>query len=136
MFLLLQISENLFLLPPLKKKSEFSRPLPDGSTVVDYNGTLLFNDGKNKVTVNFSKPTIINEHKAGDDSEAEEDKGLPLGARLIAKSDCKTCHNAEVKTVGPSYRDIAVKYETNASNVRSLVQKLEMEAVAYGAMWP
>ena len=107
-----------------EKKSESSRPLPDGSTVVDYNGTLLFNDGKNKVTANFSKPTIINDNKAGDDSEAEEDKGLPLGARLIAKSDCKTCHNAEVKTVGPSYRDIAVKYETNASNVRSLVQKI------------
>ena len=67
--------------------------------------------------------------QSGDDSEAEEDKGLPLGARLIAKSDCKTCHNAEVKRFGPSYRDIAVKYETNASNVRSLVQKLEMEAV-------
>lgn len=46
------------------------------------------------------------------------------GEGLIAKSDCLTCHNPDNKVVGPSYRDVAKKYEDNDTNVKYLVSKI------------
>ncbi|CAN5468423.1 hypothetical protein BH23BAC1_BH23BAC1_23240 [soil metagenome] len=43
---------------------------------------------------------------------------------LMARSDCNTCHNKEVKTVGPSYVDIAKKYENTAQRKNFLVNKI------------
>ena len=47
-----------------------------------------------------------------------------LGERLIDQSDCKTCHNKEVKTIGPSYIEIAEAYQTTPDNVNTLVKKV------------
>ena len=52
-------------------------------------------------------------------------KKKPLGARLIARSDCKTCHNTYIKTVGPAYLDIAKKYRNTAENAVMLVNKVK-----------
>jgi cytochrome c len=49
---------------------------------------------------------------------------LTQGAALIEGSDCKTCHNEKVKTVGPAYMDVAKKYEFSSVNVKSLVAKV------------
>jgi cytochrome c len=43
---------------------------------------------------------------------------------LMAKSDCNTCHNEDVKTVGPAYMAIAERYETNTDNQAKLVNKV------------
>lgn len=49
---------------------------------------------------------------------------LAQGAALIEGSDCKTCHNEKVKTVGPAYVDVAKKYEYTEANVTKLVGKI------------
>lgn len=49
---------------------------------------------------------------------------LTQGSNLINGSDCKTCHNEKVKTIGPSYVDVAKKYEFTEANVTMLVGKV------------
>jgi cytochrome c len=36
--------------------------------------------------------------------------GAANGAGLMAASDCNTCHKADIKIVGPAFKDIAAKY--------------------------
>jgi cytochrome c len=46
------------------------------------------------------------------------------GVELIAKSDCLTCHKTDAKVIGPSYRDVAAKYENTEANVALLAGKI------------
>lgn len=46
------------------------------------------------------------------------------GYKLISASDCKSCHIIDKKSVGPSYRDIAQKYKSDAGAVEKLAQKV------------
>ncbi|WP_336514739.1 c-type cytochrome [Pollutibacter soli] len=48
----------------------------------------------------------------------------PDGKALIAASDCLTCHKEDAKVIGPSYQDVAKKYENNAENVKLLSEKV------------
>ncbi len=62
-------------------------------------------------------------NKSGDDKKlitAEIDEGK----ELIEKSDCLSCHKLNIKFIGPSYKDVAVKYPANDSNYNLLVQKV------------
>ncbi len=43
---------------------------------------------------------------------------------LIETTDCNNCHNKEVKTVGPSYMDIARQYDNTLQNHEMLVDKI------------
>lgn len=65
----------------------------------------------------FLDPNIEDGFDAGDSS-------LPRGAQLIGKNDCKTCHNVSKKTVGPSYKSIAKKYEHTDENKLMLANKI------------
>ena len=42
------------------------------------------------------------------------------GEKLLAASDCFTCHKIDQKNIGPSYRQIADKYQLNQGNVEDL----------------
>lgn len=46
------------------------------------------------------------------------------GEKLIAASDCLACHKVDQKVVGPSYEDVAQKYEFNDKNVDYLAGKI------------
>jgi cytochrome c len=46
------------------------------------------------------------------------------GSVLIANSDCKTCHNTTQKLIGPSYKQIATRYNISAANINKLVNKV------------
>lgn len=46
------------------------------------------------------------------------------GLNLVANSDCTTCHQVDVKTTGPAYRDVANKYENNDATVALLAEKV------------
>jgi len=46
------------------------------------------------------------------------------GAELIAAEDCASCHNPTLKTIGPSYTDIARRYRTNAQTIAGLAAKI------------
>ena len=50
---------------------------------------------------------------------------IPEGARLINRSDCKTCHNTYRKTVGPAYLEVARKYRNTEANIAMLVSKVK-----------
>ncbi|MBB6611877.1 cytochrome c class I [Pontibacter sp. Tf4] len=47
-----------------------------------------------------------------------------VATALMAKSDCLACHKVEQKVVGPSYNDVAAKYEFNDKNVDYLAEKI------------
>jgi cytochrome c len=68
-----------------------------------------------------SKPSIENENKV---VGAEEEERRPLGYRLIARSDCRSCHNTYLQTIGPSYVDVARRYQNNDDNIAMLVTKV------------
>ncbi|MBK9151214.1 MAG: DUF1080 domain-containing protein [Saprospiraceae bacterium] len=78
-----------------------------------------------KVTL-LNNPTITNKNSvAGEEEEEAEGGAIPEGLRLIAKSDCKTCHNKTRMTVGPSYTAIAQKYANTPENVALLASKVK-----------
>lgn len=96
----------------------------DDRTVLDYDAELLLNsNGTTRLTVLFTPPSIPNPNKI---VGAEEEEELPLGFRLIARNDCKTCHNTYVKTIGPSYVEVAKKYLNTPENVAMLVSKVKL----------
>ena len=47
------------------------------------------------------------------------------GEVLISKSDCLACHKVQDKLLGPSYKDIANKYEKTKVNIDYLVKKVK-----------
>ena len=49
---------------------------------------------------------------------------LQYNARKIAKLDCYACHAVNKKNVGPSFKDIASKYEPTDANILKLAQKV------------
>jgi len=46
------------------------------------------------------------------------------GLRLINNSDCKSCHNLDVKSIGPSYREVSRHYLGDAGAVEYLAHKI------------
>lgn len=82
-------------------------------------GTLLLNsNGETNFVVNVIPRPVT----------APADAGKPAGEEavtaLFAKSDCNTCHNRDVKTVGPAYVDIAKKYDNSPQVTDQLVEKV------------
>ncbi|MEM1214788.1 MAG: family 16 glycoside hydrolase [Bacteroidota bacterium] len=67
------------------------------------------------------RPTIANLNKV---VGAEEEERRPLGYRLIARSDCRSCHNTYLQTIGPSYVDVARRYENTEANLAMLTTKV------------
>ena len=53
-------------------------------------------------------------------TQADYDKGL----NLVATSDCLTCHKINEKFTGPSYAEIAQKYEPTKENITLLAGKI------------
>jgi cytochrome c len=66
-------------------------------------------------------PTLENDNKV---VGAEDEERRPLGYRLIARSDCRSCHNTYLQTIGPAYTDVAKRYLNNEENVAMLVSKV------------
>lgn len=60
-------------------------------------------------------------------AEAEKPSDEDLinqGKALVDQSDCKTCHHATNKLVGPPHADVAKKYEFTRANVALLAGKI------------
>lgn len=81
----------------------------------------LKNDDDTELTVYFHPGFDTAEEEKTPDAPADP---LAKGSALIDGSDCKTCHNEKVKTVGPSYIDVAKKYPYNEGTVAMLVSKV------------
>ncbi len=61
---------------------------------------------------------------ASKQSGAESMAVLNIGRNLIESSDCKSCHQFDSTSIGPSYADVAKKYPNNPANVSMLVGKV------------
>jgi cytochrome c len=59
---------------------------------------------------------------AADELSANPD--YQKGLELIAQSDCLTCHKVSDKLTGPSYKEVAAKYENTDENVTLLAGKI------------
>ena len=46
------------------------------------------------------------------------------GLEKVKGSDCTSCHMVERKIVGPSYADVAAKYESTDENIAMLAKKV------------
>jgi cytochrome c len=67
----------------------------------------------------FDKNIIAQGHRT-----AEANVVNLKGMRLIEGSDCKACHSVDKKSIGPSYRDVSLKYKGKAGAVESLAKKI------------
>jgi cytochrome c len=47
-----------------------------------------------------------------------------IGERIVSKNDCKSCHQKDTKSVGPSYSDVATRYKGDQKAVDLLSKKI------------
>jgi len=50
--------------------------------------------------------------------------GSSAGEKLLAANDCGTCHKVDTKVIGPSFQDIAKKYDASEANIDMLAKKV------------
>lgn len=54
----------------------------------------------------------------------KDDPVFIRGVELMKQNDCPSCHMIERKIVGPSYADVAAKYESTDENVEMLAGRV------------
>lgn len=54
----------------------------------------------------------------------KDDPDYVKGLALVKESDCPSCHMVERKIVGPSYAEVAAKYETTEENIETLAGRV------------
>jgi cytochrome c len=103
----------------------------DGMTKKERAGNLYTTKMNGVLTLNTTAPTTLTTWfvsvpvvENAMESLLDETANLSPGERLMDKSDCRTCHNAEMKTVGPAYTAIAEKYKNNPSQIQMLANKV------------
>lgn len=57
-------------------------------------------------------------------SDSPASDPIAEGEALVKASDCKTCHHATNKIIGPSHTEVAKKYDFTEANVRMLAEKI------------
>ena len=67
----------------------------------------------------FDLIEIAQNHRASDEWAV-----FSAGLNLINKSDCKSCHLMDKKSVGPSYVDVANKYKDNKKDQERIATKI------------
>ncbi|CAN5480553.1 hypothetical protein BH09BAC4_BH09BAC4_12340 [soil metagenome] len=86
---------------------------------------------KNKVSVALTFIPKV----AGNDSQIGHQQisaSYNLGKSLIAGSDCKACHQIAAKSVGPSFTEIAKKYQSDKTATAKLANKI---IIGGGGVW-
>ncbi|MGC3943044.1 MAG: PQQ-dependent sugar dehydrogenase [Chryseolinea sp.] len=80
----------------------------------------------NEVAVNFDYAPegfdlieIAQNHRSTDEWTT-----FSKGQNLIARSDCKSCHMLDKKSVGPAYIDVAKRYDGNAKEQERIAKKI------------
>ncbi|MEZ4964416.1 MAG: family 16 glycoside hydrolase [Saprospiraceae bacterium] len=109
-----------------KQEAVESLPTDDDLRAVTTKGELTLRSGKpTRFAAMFvHKALIPNPFDAERRVEEQENAVVSPGERLMAKSDCRTCHNPQVQTVGPGYVQIAERYKNTPENVEMLSEKV------------
>ena len=67
--------------------------------------------------------------KAGSDWQLAAARFLPVNRKecqeLATQRTCLTCHNPDVKNVGPAYRDVAAKYRNDPNAISTFIAQME-----------
>ncbi|RZS97995.1 cytochrome c [Cecembia calidifontis] len=75
------------------------------------------------VTLDFLKEGFDRIESSEGHQQTESTSQL-IGQNLTVKSGCNACHGVDNASVGPSYKEIATRYETNTGASKILVQKV------------
>jgi cytochrome c len=64
--------------------------------------------------------------ETGDETPAQlsTEQQIAIGKILVDDSDCKTCHHATNRIIGPSHTEVAEKYEFTDENIRLLARRI------------
>jgi cytochrome c len=81
----------------------------------------VINPKRIKVQVSFI-PQLANQASLIGHQESEEN--VDLGKELMAKSDCKACHQLNKASVGPAFADISNKYRNDKGALARLSNKV------------
>jgi cytochrome c len=73
---------------------------------------------------NASDSPNATEHLRNTGGTGVDSSGNMSGSSLIAVNDCLTCHKIDGQSTGPSYRQIANKYEMNQGNIENLADRI------------
>ncbi|MEX0636049.1 MAG: c-type cytochrome, partial [Ferruginibacter sp.] len=73
-----------------------------------------------KTTSELTTPALPIEEPVKSYDHPDYKKGLDL----VAKSDCWSCHKINDPSIGPSYREVAAKYDTTQANYKLLAGKI------------
>jgi cytochrome c len=121
------VQENISTNAKIKILSKVEREVGVDKKSLDIVALILLGNGSSNLDITFmNEASILNSNIAGASQEdAEEGEVVHPGLTLIGKSNCKTCHNKNRKTVGPSYVDIAKKYDGNENTIKGLVSKVK-----------
>lgn len=74
--------------------------------------------------VGIQKKESSTETTTASTSSLSDNPDYQKGMTLVAGSDCLTCHKVSEKNIGPSYKDVAAKYENNDDNIELLASKI------------
>ena len=107
-------------------ESKYLPQVSDNLSAMEIDGELtLRNNGSTTLTTMFvAMPCIPNPFDAERRAAAESEQTVSPGERLMAKNDCRTCHNPQVQTVGPGYAQIAQRYKNTPENIEKLAKKV------------
>lgn len=107
-------------------ETKYLPQVSDNLSTMTVDGELtLRNDGATTLTTMFvALPCIPNPFDAERKAAAESEQTVSPGERLMAKNDCRTCHNPQVQTVGPGYAQIAQRYKNTPENIEKLAKKV------------
>jgi len=86
--------------------------------------SIIFACNSAEKTESTEDTTAAVEQAVVDTSTAPVTAGSAKGEQLISGSDCLTCHKVDAKIVGPSYVDVANKYEATEANIEMLAGKI------------
>ncbi|WP_317045424.1 c-type cytochrome [Algoriphagus ratkowskyi] len=81
--------------------------------------------GGEKTSETTSTPVVVAPAKEISLEEKHQDDPIYIkGLAKLKTSDCTSCHMVERKIVGPSYADVAAKYEATDENIDMLAKKV------------
>ncbi len=89
-------------------------------------GTLGEGISPNQVQVNLTKYEGSDNRAAASLAQLDQldGAGLSPGLQLIQNSDCKSCHKLDEKSIGPSFNEIADKYDQDYIQMDLLAKKI------------
>ena len=82
------------------------------------------NDPSNSIPKRNTSSLTTPAAPAEEQVKAYDHPDYKKGLELVAKSDCWSCHKIKEPSIGPSYSDVAARYEPTPANYELLAGKI------------